>query len=55
MKQSMNFEHIQTKWPQLHQLAAFAEEYVISDPQSAFIKGLLISLMEIMHHIYLTL
>lgn len=38
MKQSMNFEHIQTKWPQLHQLAAFAEEYAISDPQSALVK-----------------
>lgn len=38
MKQSMNFEHIQNKWPELHQLAAFAEEYVISDPQSALVK-----------------
>ncbi|WP_111977194.1 DEAD/DEAH box helicase family protein [Algibacillus agarilyticus] len=38
MKQSMNFEHIQTKWPELHQLAAFAEDYVISDPQSALVK-----------------
>ncbi|MEM5505580.1 DEAD/DEAH box helicase family protein [Shewanella frigidimarina] len=38
MKQSMNFEHIQTKWPQLHQLAAFAEEYAISDPQSSLVK-----------------
>ena len=38
MKKSMNFEHIQKKWPQLHQLAAFAEEYVINDPQSALVK-----------------
>lgn len=38
MKQSMNFEHIQKRWPQLHQLAAFAEEYVTSDPQSALVK-----------------
>lgn len=38
MKQSMNFEHIQSKWPELHQLAAFAEEYAISDPQSALVK-----------------
>jgi len=38
MKQSMNFEHIQNKWPQLHQLAAFAEEYTITDPQSALVK-----------------
>ncbi|MBU2869745.1 DEAD/DEAH box helicase family protein [Colwellia sp. E2M01] len=38
MKQSMNFEHIQHKWPELHQLAAFAEDYVISDPQSALVK-----------------
>lgn len=38
MKQSMNFEHIQNKWPQLHQLAAFAEAYVIDDPQSALVK-----------------
>lgn len=34
----MNFEHIQSKWPELHQLAAFAEEYAISDPQSALVK-----------------
>lgn len=34
----MNFEHIQTKWPELHQLAAFAEDYVVSDPQSALVK-----------------
>ncbi|WP_268408536.1 DEAD/DEAH box helicase family protein [Alteromonas sp. a30] len=34
----MNFEHIQNKWPELHQLAAFAEDYVISDPQSALVK-----------------
>jgi len=38
MKQSMNFEHIHNKWPELHQLAAFAEDYVISDPQSALVK-----------------
>jgi type I restriction enzyme, R subunit len=38
MKQSMNFEHIQTKWPQLHQLAAFAELYAITDPQSSLVK-----------------
>jgi len=38
MKQSMNFEHIQSKWPELHQLAAFAEDYAISDPQSALVK-----------------
>ena len=34
----MNFEHIQSKWPELHQLAAFAEEYAISDPQSSLVK-----------------
>jgi len=34
----MNFEHIQSKWPELHQLAAFAEDYAISDPQSALVK-----------------
>jgi type I restriction enzyme R subunit len=34
MKQSMNFEHIQSKWPELHQLAAFAEDYAISDAYS---------------------
>ncbi|MEM0514262.1 DEAD/DEAH box helicase family protein [Pseudoalteromonas sp. YIC-827] len=34
----MNFEHIKDKWPELHQLAAFAEEYAISDPQSALVK-----------------
>lgn len=38
MKQSMNFEHIKQKWPELHQLAAFAEDYVVSDPQSALVK-----------------
>lgn len=38
MKQSMNFEHIQSKWPELHQLAAFAEEYAITDPQSSLVK-----------------
>ncbi|MEJ2912512.1 type I restriction endonuclease subunit R [Pseudoalteromonas sp. C12FD-1] len=38
MKQSMNFEHIQSKWPELHQLAAFAEDYAITDPQSALVK-----------------
>jgi len=38
MKKSMNFEHIQNKWPELHQLAAFAEDYVITDPQSALVK-----------------
>ena len=38
MKQSMNFEHIQPKWPELHQLAAFAEDYAITDPQSSLVK-----------------
>ncbi|MFT5815347.1 MAG: type I restriction enzyme R subunit [Psychroserpens sp.] len=38
MKQSMNFEHIKKKWPQLHQLAAFAEKYAIDDPQSSLVK-----------------
>jgi type I restriction enzyme R subunit len=38
MKQSMNFEHIQTKWPQLYQLSAYAEEYAISDPQNSLVK-----------------
>ena len=38
MKQSMNFEHIQSKWPELHQLAAFAEDYAITDPQSSLVK-----------------
>ena len=34
----MNFEHIQSKWPELHQLAAFAEDYAITDPQSSLVK-----------------
>ena len=34
----MNFEHIQPKWPELHQLAAFAEDYAITDPQSSLVK-----------------
>ncbi|MBE0352816.1 type I restriction endonuclease subunit R [Pseudoalteromonas lipolytica] len=38
MKHSMNFEHIKQRWPELHQLAAFAEEYAISDPQSSLVK-----------------
>ena len=38
MKQSKNFEHIKGKWPDLHQLGAFAEEYAISDPQSSLVK-----------------
>ncbi|MGO2076152.1 MAG: type I restriction endonuclease, partial [Pseudoalteromonas sp.] len=38
MKQSMNFEHIKQQWPELHQLAAFAEEYAITDPQSSLVK-----------------
>ncbi|WP_213607889.1 DEAD/DEAH box helicase family protein [Pseudoalteromonas sp.] len=38
MKQSMNFEHIKQQWPELHQLAAFAEGYAISDPQSSLVK-----------------
>lgn len=38
MKHSMNFEHIRNKWPELHQLAAFAEEYAVSDPQSSLVK-----------------
>ncbi|TMO02088.1 DEAD/DEAH box helicase family protein [Pseudoalteromonas sp. S558] len=38
MKQSMNFEHIQSKWPELHQLAVFAEDYAITDPQSSLVK-----------------
>ncbi len=38
MKQSMNFEHIRSQWPQLHQLGAFAEEYAIDDPQSSLVK-----------------
>ena len=37
MKQSMSFEHLQP-WPELHQLAAFAEDYACSDPQSALVK-----------------
>ncbi len=38
MKQSMNFEHIRTTWPELHELGAFAEEYAVSDPQSSLVK-----------------
>lgn len=38
MKQSKNFEHIKQKWPDLHHLAVFAEEYAISDPQSSLVK-----------------
>ena len=38
MKQSMNFEHIKTTWPELHELGAFAEEYAIPDPQSSLVK-----------------
>lgn len=38
MKQSMNFEFIKTNWPDLHELCAFAEDYIYSDPQSALIK-----------------
>ena len=38
MKPSINFEYIQKKWPELHQLAAFAEDYALSDPQSALVK-----------------
>lgn len=37
MKQSMSFEHLQP-WPELHQLAAYAEDYACSDPQSALVK-----------------
>jgi len=37
MKQSMNFEHIQSKWPELHQLAAFAVDHAITDPQSSLV------------------
>ncbi|WP_346992940.1 DEAD/DEAH box helicase family protein [Alteromonas gracilis] len=37
MKQSMSFEHLQP-WPELHQLAAFAEDYACGDPQSALVK-----------------
>lgn len=38
MKQSMNFEYLKGKWPKLHELAAFAEEYTYSDPQSSLVK-----------------
>jgi len=38
MKKSMNFAHIQQKWPELHQLVSFAEDYAISDPQSSLVK-----------------
>nr|WP_239032960.1 DEAD/DEAH box helicase family protein [Pseudoalteromonas luteoviolacea] len=34
----MNFEHIRERWPQEHQLLAYAEQYVITDPQSALVK-----------------
>jgi len=37
MKQSMNFTHLKP-WPELHQLAAFAEDYACTDPQSALVK-----------------
>ncbi|KVX03062.1 hypothetical protein AWJ07_00330 [Shewanella frigidimarina] len=40
MKQSMSFKHIQTKWPQLYQLSAFAEESAMSEsePQNSLVK-----------------
>lgn len=36
--QSINFEHLRTKWFDLAELGADAENYIFSDPQSAVIK-----------------
>lgn len=36
---SLNFTLLQEKTPQLYQIAAFAEEYVYSDPQSSIAKA----------------
>lgn len=38
IKDSMNFEHIRKTWPQEHQLLAYAEQYAVTDPQSALVK-----------------
>lgn len=36
--QSINFEHLRPRWPDLASLCAYAEHYVASDPQSPLIK-----------------
>ena len=36
--QSINFEHLRTKWSDLAELGADAENYIFSDPQSSVIK-----------------
>lgn len=35
---SDNFQHLKARWPQLYQLAAFAELYAYSDPHTAVVK-----------------
>jgi type I restriction enzyme R subunit len=38
MPSSLNFEHLRKRWPQLAELGAYAENYSVSDPQSAMVK-----------------
>ncbi|OOE55500.1 DEAD/DEAH box helicase family protein [Salinivibrio kushneri] len=38
MKTSVNFEHLRKDWPELAELGAFAENYAVTDPQSAMVK-----------------
>ncbi|EPJ45423.1 MAG: type III restriction enzyme, res subunit family [Osedax symbiont Rs1] len=38
MQQSISFEFLRPHWPELASLAAYAEEYAYSDPQSALVK-----------------
>jgi type I restriction enzyme R subunit len=38
MPSSLNFEHLRKHWPQLSELGAYAENYSVSDPQSAMVK-----------------
>jgi len=38
MQQSLNFEILRNRWPELADLGASAEEYAYSDPQSAMLK-----------------
>jgi len=36
--QSNNFEHLRQHWPELADLAGYAEQYLFDDPQSTLIK-----------------
>lgn len=38
MKTSHNFEQLRSKWPELAELGAYAEQYAVSDPQSSMVK-----------------